>query len=219
MSRGKCQYDELEEIFAKEGERYEFDSKTFFETNFYDFTQKRLKENTFILKIDDAKDLQEASALNPERTYGEVTKYVAIDCEFDQGHGKNVPCKVSIVNSKGEIIVDTLIHNSDILIRSHKDIHGIDQRMLIDAPKYDHVRDFVMSICQECIFVGHSVKQDLKVMGIGEVYFIDTATAMDGHQPKKLKDVAGKQLNAFIQEGIHSSLVDARAALAIFRKH
>lgn len=56
-------------------------------------------------------------------------------------------------------------------------------------------------------------------MGIGEVYFIDTATAMDYRQPKKLKEVAEKQLNAFIQDGIHSSLVDARAALAIFRKH
>lgn len=92
----------------------------------YDFTQKRLKEHTYIDKIDKSKPLQESEALNPEHTYGEITKYLAIDCEFDQGHGKNVPCKVSIVNSRGEIIVDTLIHNSDILIRSHKDIHGID---------------------------------------------------------------------------------------------
>lgn len=36
---------------------------------------------------------------------------------------------------------------------------------------------------------------------------------------RKLKELAGEFLNARIQEGHHSSVIDARAALALYRMH
>ena len=146
-----------------------------------------------------------------------MTKYVAIDCEFDQGKARNIPCKVSIVNYDGEIILDTLVDNKDIRVRSHVEIHGISDDMLLEAPSFAAVKAHVLSLCRDCTFIGHSVKQDLKVMEIAGVNYIDTALAIDSKQPKKLKEVAKQRLNASIQEGTHSSIVDARTALAIFR--
>lgn len=44
-------------------------------------------------------------------TYGKVTQIVALDCEYDADKETNLkaPCKVSIVNAQGEILLDTLI--------------------------------------------------------------------------------------------------------------
>jgi hypothetical protein len=36
---------------------------------------------------------------------------------------------------------------------------------------------------------------------------------------RKLKDLAGEFLNALIQDGHHSSVIDARSALALYRMH
>ena len=47
-----------------------------------------------------------------------MTKYLAIDCEMDQIRsefgvlGQNIPCKVSVVNAEGQIVLDTLIKPS-----------------------------------------------------------------------------------------------------------
>lgn len=63
---------------------------------------------------------------------------------------------------------------------------------------------------------------DLKVMGIYDVPYIDTQAIdkfLEGaHQTKKLKVLCEKYLNAQIQEGHHSSIIDARSSLALFLK-
>jgi hypothetical protein len=67
------------------------------------------------------------------------------------------------------------------------------------------------------IFIGHGVTLDLKVMGIGGVPFLCTQNidrAPGGS--KKLKTLSQQYLNASIQEGHHSSIIDARASLALF---
>lgn len=78
------------------------------------------------------------------------------------------------------------------------------------------------------IFVAHGAVVDLKVMDIYDVPYIctlvvDSISTDSSHHPyrhqcRKLKDLCKKYLNAKIQEGHHSSIIDSRACLALFHK-
>ena len=71
----------------------------------------------------------------------------------------NVPCKVSIVNEEGLVVLDTLIRPSfngqniekideiKPFLRSLTDIHGIKQSWLEDAPTIEQVRDHIFELC------------------------------------------------------------------------
>lgn len=73
---------------------------------------------------------------------------------------------------------------------------------------------------KHCVFVGHGVIYDLKVMNLTDVPFICTSKVdmSEIHQAKKLKDLSRVHLNALIQEGHHSSIIDSRCTLALFLK-
>jgi len=45
---------------------------------------------------------------------------------------------------------------------------------------------------------------------------VDTQKFYGPEQPKSLKDLGESVLNVKIQEGIHSSIIDARVSLALF---
>ncbi len=68
-----------------------------------------------------------------------VTQIVGIDCEFDTGHNGQLPCKVTIVNERGEIIIDTLIDDEGQRKYSLKRLHHIEESSLIGAPKLQEV--------------------------------------------------------------------------------
>lgn len=91
---------------------------------------------------------------------------LAIDCEMDQIRptfggvvgGMNIPCKVSVVNDLGIVILDTLIKPSlngvdlDNLskVEGYKSliaIHGIKSEWLADAPSFWSVREHIMELC------------------------------------------------------------------------
>ena len=62
---------------------------------------------------------------------------------------------------------------------------------------------------------------DLKVLKIKDVPYYNTHVIDYNsvlHHFRKLKDLSFKYLNASIQEGHHSSIIDARASLALFLK-
>lgn len=96
--------------------------------------------------------------------------------------------------------------------------------MLESAPSLQAVRDHIIDIYKskekdlqrEVKFIGHSVKQDLLVLGLSDLYYVDTQRFYGPEQPKGLKDLGESVLNVKIQEGIHSSIIDARVSLALF---
>lgn len=99
-----------------------------------------------------------------------MTDIVAIDCEMNDGLFQKILCKVTIINDKGELIVDTLVRQYKEEIKmNHFNIHGIPDRFLEDAPTFEEVKAHIHSICKNCIFVGHSVKHDLNVIKLAEV--------------------------------------------------
>lgn len=88
----------------------------------------------------------------------------------------------------------------------------------ISASVFEPIGPHNFDATQHSIFVGHGVIHDLKILGLVDVPYVCTSkidvSAM--YQARKLKDLCADHLNAEIQTGHHSSIIDARASLALF---
>ena len=80
---------------------------------------------------------------------------------------------------------------------------------LTDAPTVSEVKAHILQICNGSNFVGHSVRCDLKAIGLS-VPYVDTTYFEDiierRKEPPSLRGLADRYLNAKIQSGIHSSV-------------
>jgi len=168
-----------------------------------------------------------ASVLNNSKAgYGLATSIVSLDCEYDADRDTNLkaPCKVTVVNQQGEVILDTLIsqrgEGAARNLRREVWLHGIESKTIEGAPTLSQVKEHLFSVLprEKTVIVGHSVKQDLLVMELMGFHFIDTSIMHDPAQPRSLKEFSGRLLNAKIQSDgtTHSSIIDARASLALF---
>lgn len=92
-------------------------TETYFETNSYGFSQKRLayERDITVPLLSPELQMEFAHILNSGADYGRVTQFVALDSEYDACRETNlkIPCKISIVNEEGKIILDTLINQED----------------------------------------------------------------------------------------------------------
>lgn len=90
--------------------------------------------------------------------------------------------------------------------------------MIALAPSLSEVQTHLIEITKShnVVYVGHNVTIDLKVLKLSDCQFIDTQDFYPGVVPKKLALLSERELNARIQEGTHSSVIDCRAALGIF---
>ena len=96
-------------------------------------------------------------------------------------------------------------------------IHGITDAMIANAPSLSDVQAHLQQITNSStVYVGHNVQIDLKVLKLYECHFIDTQDFYPTGLPRKLSLLSERELNARIQEGKHSSVIDCRAALGIF---
>lgn len=127
---------------------------------------------------------------------------------------------MTIVNEHGQIVLDTLISQNEAPPLKHRQdsIHGITRLMIKDAPTLNEVHQHILDIIrdQQVIFIGHSAKTDLKVMRMDECEYVDTQPDHASGEPRALKDQGAIKLNVRIQEGTHSSIVDARVSLGLF---
>lgn len=112
-----------------------------------------------------------------------------------------VPIKITLVDEAGLILLDTLINPCTIITHSCEQIHGIKPAWLLDAPNLRDVREHIKSSFSSANFVGHSVRHDLKALGI-PVPYVDTAYFEDIEERQKeipgLKYLSEKYLNAKI---------------------
>lgn len=154
------------------------------------------------------------SEINQEDGYGEVTQFLFIDTEFDQ----QVPCRITIINESGQIVIDTLVRQDQYIAQRQSFIHGITDFMLRDAPSLESVVAHILQIChsRSTVLVAHGGKQDLKCLSLYNCQYIDTQNYYDKGGPKSLKDLSGIVLNARIQYDVHSSIIDARMCLGLF---
>ncbi|CCJ30966.1 unnamed protein product [Pneumocystis jirovecii] len=157
-------------------------------------------------------------------------KYIALDCEMVQVGPSNkkdrVLARISIVNYYGNVIFDTFVKPKERVIDYKTHINGITQADLKNAPSFEEVQSKVADLLKNRILVGHSLKNDLDVLllshpkkDIRDTSKFKTFKAYSKGKSPALKKLAKEILNMTIQNDVHSSIEDARAAMLLYRRY
>ncbi|KAG8925411.1 3'-5' exonuclease [Tulasnella sp. 417] len=152
-----------------------------------------------------------------------IGTYVAIDCEMVQvGDAREFSlARISIVNFFGHIVLDTYVKQTRQVTEYLTAISGIRPGDLKgpNAKSFDEVQQVVRELFKGRIIIGHSIQHDLDVLKLAHpATHIRDTQLMTGKHPK-LKTLVKQKLGIDIQVGEHSSVTDARAAMALFRLH
>ncbi|KAJ5894509.1 hypothetical protein N7495_006200 [Penicillium taxi] len=159
----------------------------------------------------------------------EVGKYVAMDCEM-VGVGPNPDndsalARVSIVNFNGDQVYDSYVRPKEMVTDWRTHVSGIAPKHMVDARDLEVVQKEVAAIMDGRILVGHAVSNDLNALMFGHPKrdIRDTSKHPEyrkiaGGGSPRLKVLAEHFLGIKIQDGAHSSVEDARATMALYRR-
>ncbi|PSC76702.1 RNA exonuclease 4 [Micractinium conductrix] len=163
----------------------------------------------------------------------EPTKLVAVDCEM-VGVGPNgvrsALARVCVLNSAGNVLLDRYVRPKEKVTDFRTRVSGIRPASLRDAAPFDEVQRLVADLLAGRILVGHALDNDLEALLLSHRRndVRDTArypplmkpqARMGKLKPRALRHLAQEQLGLAIQEGEHSPVDDARAALYLYLKH
>ncbi|KAL5292419.1 REXO4 family protein [Megaselia abdita] len=155
---------------------------------------------------------------------------VSIDCEM-VGVGLNgtddMLARVSIVNQKGEILLDKYVKPTEPVVDYRTKYSGIRPQDITNAEEFEKVQDEVIDLLEGKVIVGHAVHNDLRVLYIKHPFKLlrDTSkfkplarlVGTHGGTPS-LRKLTKALLGKDIQDGEHDSVEDARAAMDIYNK-
>jgi RNA exonuclease 4 len=159
-------------------------------------------------------------------------KYIALDCEMvgtgPPPHLDNLLARASLVNYHGEQLYDSyVLPPPGNRVEDYRTfVSGIKPSHLQPgyARPFAQVQADVAKLLKGRVLVGHALRNDLAVLGFGHPKrdLRDTARysgfRKKAHGPPALRLLAKEVLGLEIQAGEHSSLEDARAAMALFRR-
>ena len=166
------------------------------------------------------------TGLSPDVAIG---KYIAIDCEM-VGVGPtpdhdSALARVSLVNYHGEQLYDSFVLPKETVTDFRTHVSGITPQLLKSARSFEEVQSDVAGLMQGKILVGHAIRNDLEALMLGHPRrdIRDTSRypgyrALAGGRTPALKRLAKELLGVEIQGGEHSSIVDARATMLLFRR-
>ncbi|KAJ5298778.1 uncharacterized protein N7443_006898 [Penicillium atrosanguineum] len=159
----------------------------------------------------------------------EIGKYVAMDCEM-VGVGPNpdndsVLARVSIVNFNGDQVYDSYVRPKEMVTDWRTHVSGIAPKHMVEARSLEQAQKEVAEIMDGRVLVGHAVSNDLDALLLGHPKrdIRDTSKHPEyrkiaGGGSPRLKMLAEHFLGIKIQEGAHSSVEDARATMALYRR-
>jgi DNA polymerase III epsilon subunit-like protein len=164
-----------------------------------------------------------------------LSNIVGMDCEMIEASAtvdhpvEDILCRVSIIGYSGKVLLDEFVYQSNRPIKDYRtDITGVDEKLLRQSGKSkDQVISQVKEILKDKIVVGHGLNNDFDVLGFNpkdiNCQIRDTASYKPIREAKKidkipsLKSIVKLHLNKEIQTGVHSSVEDARCALAVYK--
>ncbi|CAI7602297.1 hypothetical protein N7527_005816 [Penicillium freii] len=159
----------------------------------------------------------------------DLGKYVAMDCEM-VGVGPNPDsdsalARVSVVNFNGDQIYDSYVRPKEMVTDWRTHVSGIAPKHMVEARTLEHVQKEIAEIMKDRILVGHAVSNDLDALLLSHPKrdIRDTSKhapyrRIAGGGSPRLKMLAEEFLGITIQEGAHSSVEDARATMALYRR-
>lgn len=155
-------------------------------------------------------------------------KYVAIDCECVgvAPRLRSALARVSIVNFYGVTHLDVYVKPNGRVTDWRTWVSGITPKHMKHAISYDEAQKLVAEIIDGRTLVGHSVSQDLNVLGLSHPEYLTEDISqypyfrnfVNGKTPG-LRTLSNKFLDHDIQGGSHSLVEDALATMALFRVH
>jgi len=166
------------------------------------------------------------SVLVKETAFQGVTRAVAMDCEM-VGVGfkgeESILARVSIVNHFGHCVYDKYVKPREKVTDYRTHVSGIRPEDIQDGCDFKVVQQEVSDLMQGRVLVGHSIKNDLKVLFLTHPKRMirDTSlykpfrAAFNGKTPS-LKNLSARMLGVSVQEGEHSSVQDAQATMRLY---
>ncbi|GAA5972777.1 hypothetical protein JCM21900_001044 [Sporobolomyces salmonicolor] len=157
----------------------------------------------------------------------ETGQYLAIDCEM-VGVGpegvESTLARVSIVNYHGCTILDRFVRPREKVTDYRTWVSGVREEDLRNAPSFAEVQKEVSELITDRILIGHALSNDTTVLLLSHPWHMTRDTSkyapLQGLAKTKrpgLKTLAKLVLGVDIQGGEHSSVIDARATMAIYR--
>eukprot|EP00123_Amoebidium_parasiticum_P021938 comp76462_c0_seq1/m.48256 comp76462_c0_seq1/g.48256 ORF comp76462_c0_seq1/g.48256 comp76462_c0_seq1/m.48256 type:complete len:415 (-) comp76462_c0_seq1:13-1257(-) len=157
------------------------------------------------------------------------TKHLALDCEM-VGVGPegdtSVLARVAVVNAFGVCLLDMYVKPKERVTDYRTHVSGILPEHLEDAEEFESVQKEVYKLTDGCVLVGHALQHDLKALLLAHPRKMirDTSTYPPFRQLAKgstpsLRKLAKELLGITIQEGEHTPVEDAQAAMLLYKRH
>ncbi|KZT00527.1 uncharacterized protein LAESUDRAFT_688012, partial [Laetiporus sulphureus 93-53] len=170
-----------------------------------------------------------AGTLAVPASHTQPGKYLSLDCEM-VGVGlegaESALARVSLVNFHGVVLLDVFVRPKERVVDYRTQFSGIRPRDMVNAKSFEEAQKEVADLLEDRILVGHAVHNDLKALLLSHPrpYTRDTQIYAFRHNLTRsrriaLRHLVRQELGVVIQEGEHSSVIDARATMAVYRLH